>query len=176
MLISLALLAILLRLALPAFHDLVSQQRASAASNAITGAIALARSSAIIGHTPVTFCPNNAGACGSRNQWHLGGLIFADRNRNAQLDRNEWIYGTLPGFAPGVTVRWRSFRNRSYLRFLPSGLTAWQNGHFQYCPADADDRFSRALILNAQGRVRPALDRDGDGIREGADGEPLRCV
>jgi hypothetical protein len=31
------------------------------------------------------------------------------------------------------------------------------------------------VILNAQGRLRPAGDRDGDGIAEDAEGNPVHC-
>lgn len=175
LLVTLALAAVLLRMAVPGFLDLIAEQQAAAASNAVIGAVQMARSAAIVHRTPVTFCPNNRGTCGSGRDWQLGGLIFADGNRNARLDEGEHIFGTLPKLPDGVRLVWRSFQNRAYLRFLPSGLTAWQNGHFQYCPADSDPRFARQLILNAQGRIRKAPDRDGDGIREDASGEPLRC-
>lgn len=165
----------LLRLALPGAHDLVQSQRAAAASNAIVGAVHLARAAAITYRSAVILCPRDGRNCGGRAQWRNGGLIFLDGNRNAQLDAGEAVLGAMAAVEPGAALVWRSFRNRSYLRFEPSGYTAWQNGHFQYCPASGDVRHARQIILNAQGRTRSARDGDGDGIREDADGKPLRC-
>jgi type IV fimbrial biogenesis protein FimT len=149
LLIALALASLLLRAAIPGVTDLIAHYRATAASNAVIGAVQLARSAAIVHRTRVVFCPNNQGSCGRARDWHLGGLIFADDNRNGRRDEGERLFGTLPALPPGSHLSWRSFRNRSYLMFLPSGLTAWQNGHFQYCPADSNPRFARQLILNA---------------------------
>jgi len=75
----------------------------------------------------------------------------------------------------GARVYWRSFRNRSYLQINATGLTNWQNGHLLYCPANGDVHFARAVIINAQGRVRNAADSNGDGIVEDANGDPLVC-
>ena len=114
-------------------------------------------------------------ACGRRSDWHQGGWIFADANSNARIDEGERVYGALPPLRKGSSLRWRSFRNRGYLRFRANGLTDWQNGHFQYCPPGGDPRHARQVILNAQGRARLAPDTDGDGIAEDADGRPLAC-
>ncbi len=176
LLIALALSAVLLRLAIPGFQDLLASQRATAASNAITATVALARTSAIVYRLPVVICPNDLGRCGGRSHWALGGLVFADRNRNRQRDVEEPLFGTLPAFESGARVVWRSFRNRNYLLFLPQGLTDWQNGHFQYCPQGNDPRHARQIIINAQGRTRVAPDSDRDGIREDARGQPLQCT
>ena len=175
LLITLAVAAVLLQMALPGAHDLLQSHRAAAASNAVIGAVQLARASAITYRTAVTLCPRDGQACGRRAHWRNGGLIFLDANRNAQLDSGEAMLGAMAAVEAGATLAWRSFRNRGYLRFEPSGYTAWQNGHFQYCPASGDARHARQIILNAQGRTRSARDRDGDGIREDADGKPLRC-
>lgn len=175
LLVTLSIAATLVHLALPGMAAFIANQRATAASNSVIGGIQYARTSAIIRQVPVTMCPAHLGECGRAHHWHQGGLIFADRNRNGRQDAGETLFGTLPAMEKGETLRWRSFRNRSYLTFLPTGLTAWQNGHFQYCPADADPRFARQLILNASGRVRRARDTDADGIAEDASGLPLRC-
>lgn len=174
-LITLVIAGVLLRIALPAFGDFIAGQRAVAAINGVIGSVQLARSRAVTGRTTVIFCPRREAICGSRSDWSNGGWIFADQNRNAELDENEPVIGSLPPMPAGATLTWRAFRNRAYLRFLPTGLTDWQNGHFLYCPANADARFARVLILNAQGRVRVTRDTDGDGIAEDAGGSPLEC-
>lgn len=175
LLVVLALAGLLLSIATPAFTALVAAQRSSAASNAIIGAVRLARAAAISHRRAVVLCPAAGQHCGGHADWPGGAWIFADDNGNGERDADETVYGRLPPFERGAGLHWRSFRNRSYLRFLPTGLTAWQNGHFHYCPADGDPAYARMIILNAAGRTRLAPDRDGDGVAEDAGGDPLRC-
>ena len=175
LLIGIAIASVLLSLAVPGFRGLIAREEAVAAINGIIGSVQFARSIAITHQLRVTFCPANGANCGRRSDWHAGGWIFADSNSYGRIDASEIVYGGLPALKDGSRLYWRSFRNRSYLRFLPNGLTDWQNGHFLYCPENADPRLARQLILNAQGRARLARDTDGDGIAEDARGRPLQC-
>lgn len=171
----LAIAGVLLALALPSLGKRAAQERATAALNQIIGAVAFARSAAVLHGTPVTFCPGARGACLGRDQWHQGALVFRDRNQNGLKEPGELLLSALPGLERGARLYWRAFRSRSFLRFLPAGYTEWQNGHFLYCPADDDPTLTRMLILNAQGRTRVARDTDGDGIVEDARGRPVSC-
>jgi type IV fimbrial biogenesis protein FimT len=176
LLLTLALSAVLLQLSLPGFQDLMASQRASAASNGVIATVAMARSAAMVYRHNVVICPRNpAGVCGRKSHWSNGAIVFADTNNNRRYDQDEVRYGTLPAVESGATLVWRSFRNRSYLLFRPSGITDWQNGHFQYCPTDKNPHYARQIIINAAGRTRSARDSDADGIAENAQGAPLQC-
>lgn len=176
LLITLTLSAVLLRMALPGFQDLLAAQRASAASNSVIAAVAMARSAAMIYRQNIVICPRDpAGGCGKKSHWSNGAIVFADADNDRRYDHGEARYGGLPAVESGATMVWRSFRNRSYLLFRPNGITDWQNGHFQYCPADGNPRHARQIIINAAGRTRSARDSDADGIVENARGAPLQC-
>lgn len=173
LLIVLALVGLLASLAAPGFRDLTAARQVLADQYAVHGLINAARQAAIRLNQPVTLCPAHPTGCGPRDRWHAGMIVFADRNRNRQLDDDEVhvaSHGPLHG-----RVRWRSFRNRSYLRFMPSGLTDWQNGHFLFCLRASQPELARMLIVNRAGRVYASNDADGDGIHENARGEPLDC-
>lgn len=176
LMVALAVAGLLLGIAVPEFRDLIAAQRATARINTVAGAIQTARHLAIAQNAVAVMCPGQGPACAGRDQWHLGTLIFADRDGDRQVDEGELVAARLPKLDEGERLVWRSFRNRTFLQFRGTGLTDWQNGNFQYCPANGDPRLARQLILNAQGRVRQALDRDGDGIREDARGRPLTCA
>ncbi len=175
LLVTLAIASTLLGLSFPTLTQLIAQQRASAASNAIVGAVNLARASAIVHAVTVTMCPRDGEQCGNRDHWNRGALIYADHNANGRRDTGDALFGVMPALERGAQLSWRAFRNRSYLQFRARGYTAWQNGTFQYCPASREARFSRAIIINAQGRVALSRDNDGDGIAEYANGDPLSC-
>ena len=175
LMVTLAAAGVLMGMAIPEFTALAAAQRASARINAVGAAIHTARHLAVVHNQAVTLCPGQGPACGAADHWHEGMLIFADTDGDLHVDDGEFVGARLPKLDAGETIVWRSFGNRSHLRFRGTGLTDWQPGNFQYCPADGDPRFARQLIVNAQGRVRQATDMDGDGIREDAQGRPLEC-
>ncbi|MYK28969.1 MAG: hypothetical protein F4048_09915 [Gammaproteobacteria bacterium] len=175
LLVTLAVAGALMGTALPAFVELGADHRAAARINAMLGAVRATRHLAIAHNAPATLCPGQGPRCLGANRWHEGAVVFLDHDRDRRIDEGEFVGLRLPPLAEGERIRWRSFRNRSYLLIHGSGLTDWQSGNFQYCPADSDARFARQIILNAQGRARRAIDADGDGIREDAAGRPLEC-
>ncbi len=175
LLITLVIATLMTTLALPSLIGLVRDSRATAAINSIVGQVQFTRSAAITTRRPVTLCPGRAPACGKRDTWHLGSFAFTDQNKNGRMDGPDQIVKEFGPAAEGGKFTWRSFRNKKSLSINASGLTNWQNGSFLYCPTNGDERYARQAILNAQGRVRYARDRDGDGVREDAQGQAIRC-
>lgn len=175
LLVGLAVAAVLGGLAVPAMHDLLVRQRSAAAINRLVGAVAHARTLAIVRRRVVTLCPGRSDTCLAGDAWHEGMLIFVDRNADGRLDPAEAVDTALPPLPAGAHIYWRAFRRRSYLQFNPRGYTRWQNGSFLYCAPGGDPAAARMAILNAQGRARMARDADGDGVREDARGRPLAC-
>jgi type IV fimbrial biogenesis protein FimT len=176
LMVTLAIAGILAGTALPAMTRFHQQQQSTVVLNQLIGAVQFTRHAAITHRAPVTLCPSaDAAYCAARDHWHEGAIAFVDENANGRRDPGERllrVFGPLPS---GTRVYWRSFRNRSYLQMMPTGMTNWQNGSFLYCPADGDARHARSLIVNAQGRVRTARDLTGDGIANDAAGQPLAC-
>lgn len=176
MLVALAIVGVMTGFALPAFQGFVQQNKSAAALNQLIGAVQFARTAAITMRNTVTLCPaEDARTCGPRDTWHNGAIIFVDSDRNGGRQNDETVLRTLPALARGSRVYWRSFRNRSYLSFTSTGLTAWQNGSFRYCPPSGDPTLIREVILNPAGRLRRATDHDGDGVVEDATGAPVSC-
>ena len=175
MLTALAVVAVLAGVAAPGMAALVGRGQADAAMEQMVGAIRYARHLAITHGATATLCPGTGAACGRRDSWHEGALVFLDGNGNGRVDAGEEIVRRLPPLPRGHRLRWRSFRNRASLSMQPNGLTNWQNGNMLLCPPDRDARKARQLIINAQGRVRLAQDADGDGVVEGSNGRPVSC-
>ncbi|MDE0364434.1 MAG: GspH/FimT family pseudopilin [Gammaproteobacteria bacterium] len=175
LMVALAVAGVLMGIAIPELAALAAGQRSSARINSVAAAIHTTRHLAVSHNRSMTLCSGQGPVCGGGDDWHEGMLVFADSDGNRRVDDGEYVGARLPGLNAGETIVWRSFGNRSFLRFRSSGISDWQAGNFQYCPADRDPRFARQLILNAQGRTRHATDSDGDGIREDARGRPLTC-
>jgi type IV fimbrial biogenesis protein FimT len=177
LLVTLAVAAALLGLAVPAMSGFIERERSTAAINATIGAVQFARHAAMSLRATVVVCPKPASGsgCGSHDDWHRGVSVFADRNRNRTLDPNDDVLRELPELPSRSRLYWRSFRNRPYLVFEPNGYTEWQNGNFLYCPPSGDPHDARMVVLNPQGRLRQMHDRDGDGIVDDANGRSVSC-
>lgn len=174
LLAALAVAAVLAGAAVPAMSALITRAEADAAIEQMSRAIQFTRYQAIARRSTATFCPGRETACGRRDTWHEGAMVFLDANADGARDSGEEILQRLPPLA-GYRVRWRSFRNRKSLSMRPDGTTDWQPGNMVVCPADGDTKYARQLIVNAQGRVRLSRDQDGDGVVEDANGQPVSC-
>lgn len=175
LLVALAVAAVLIRLAYPAYADLVERVHSTSRINALVSLIRFARHAAVAQGQWVTLCPARGETCTNSPDWETGIMGFADLNRDGDRQPSENILAYQSALDPGERLRWRSFRRRNYLQFRSEGYTNWQNGSFHYCPASGDPRFGKVLIINIQGRTAPSVDSDGDGIDEQANGEPLEC-
>ena len=166
--------AVLAGAAVPGMSALITRAKADAAVEQMSRAIQFTRYQAITRRSTATLCPARETACGRRDSWHEGAMVFLDANANGARDSGEEILQRLPPLA-GYRVRWRSFRNRKSLSMRPDGTTDWQPGNMTVCPTDGDAEHARQLIVNAQGRVRLGRDRDGDGVVEDAHGRAVSC-
>jgi type IV fimbrial biogenesis protein FimT len=174
-LVTLAVSALLMWAVAPSMANILRHQASASVANRLIATIRYSRHAAINLRTPTTLCAGNRSGCFGSNQWHRGAIVFADTNANGMLDGSEQVLQQMAPLAPKGRIFWRSFRNRAYLHFRPSGLSIWQSGHFLYCPDDADPTYARQVILNSRGRSRLARDTDGDRIAEDASGIPLTC-
>ena len=174
LLTALAVAAVLAGVAVPGMSALLARTQADAAIEQLARAIQFTRYQAITHRATATLCPARDAVCGPRDTWHEGAMIFLDANSNGVRDDGEDILRRLPTLQ-GHRVRWRSFRNRTFLSMRPDGTTDWQSGNMLVCPTDGEARNARQLIINAQGRVRLSRDRDGDGVVEDAHGRPVAC-
>jgi type IV fimbrial biogenesis protein FimT len=176
LLVGLAVASVLSSLAIPAMREFVAAQRSTAAINQLIGAVQFARSAAVTASSTVVLCPSADGErCGARDTWQTGAIAFLDADRDGGRDAAEVVLRGFPSLPRRSRVFWRSFRNRGYLSFTGIGYTAWQNGHFRYCPREPDPRLIREVVVNPQGRVRRAPDRDRDGVVEDTSGRPATC-
>jgi type IV fimbrial biogenesis protein FimT len=169
----LSIVAILLGIGVPGMHRLVAGTRANGSMTELYAMLASARQMAVLTRREVTLCGTVDGITCSRTWNGNPTLVFVDSNRNRRADAAEDIFQVSELTHTGH-IRWSASGNRNYLRFRPDGSVV-EFGNFSYCPANADARSARQLILNVTGRPRAAVDADGDGIVEDRNGNPLRC-
>lgn len=173
MLLCCALVAVLATLSVPGLGLLRERYRVQHVTETFARHLALARYEAVNQGMSITVCPSDDGQhCGG--SWTEGSLVFTDPDGSRTLDDGERILSALNPAVAGVNVVFRAFGVRSTLQFSPEGFTH-QSGHFLFCPDNRDPELARQLVLSRSGRIREARDRDGDGIRDDASGQPLDC-
>lgn len=181
LIITVAIITILAALSLPALYP-AEQNEAGQVFVQMSALIASARSSAISKHSAVVICPGKIGqSCD--NNWREGVLVFMDINQNRQLDHTETvidhkIWGAdLSASQRSLrgTLHWKVFGNRQSISITPLGEIDDQNGSLTWCPPAGSSVSAHQMVLNSSGRVRLAVDQNGDGLREDSQGNPLVC-
>lgn len=148
-----AIIAILLRLALPLFTPapLAEGQRVLLEFDAV---LQTARSAAILQGVPVRICPATAAAeCG--DNWQEGVLALTDVTHNHAAPQ---LVAYRPWKDLQGSLSWRAFGNRSQLVIDPNGALDYQNGTLLWCPPSSVVNGAAQLIVNSAGRTRLVTD------------------
>jgi type IV fimbrial biogenesis protein FimT len=164
LLITLALVAIVLGMGAPSFHEIALNARSTEQVNALVRGLHLARSTAILRAVPVVLCKTrSSGQCVTdASAWSDGWIVFANRDRDSppHVDPGESVLATQP---PTDRVSVRANRNAvTYWPFALAGTTVT----FVFCD-ERGTNAARAVIVSQTGRPR-ASKRD-------ASGRPLAC-
>jgi len=154
--IALAIASVLFTLALPLYRDWIADVELRHRVEALVGAMAFARGEALKRNGRVNLCPTtDYAACAPPGAWETGWLVYADVNRNGELDDDEPVIRVEGAAQPGITVR----GNRpvaEYVSYNEHGLTrmasgALQMGTFTVCRAGQK---AVEVVLANGGRVR----------------------
>lgn len=142
LMLTVMIAGVLLGLGVPAFTDIIRNNRLAAASNDFLRSTQLARSEAVKRQVPVAVCAtSNANAMpplcndGAFTQW----IVFADLNNNWQVDANEPIVERHAALNAAVSVR---NDNDGIVSYAPSGFAN---------PAGAKTSSTRIVICDARG-------------------------
>lgn len=160
LMVAIAVAAVLLAIAIPAFSNLMAQNELAAASNAVRGALLAARQTAVMRGHPVSLCAGNPEA-GCTGDWSAGQwLVFRDSNHDGQLGADETLLhqGRVPGAGGTVSIDGNG-PLRTALVYMPLGHAervsgAFGAGRLRLCVARDISPNARELVISASGRVR----------------------
>lgn len=162
LLVTLAIAAIVLSQALPAFSALVAHNRRTTVLNRFVTALQYARSESLKRGDYVALCKSADGVqCMSSSYWDEGWLVFVDDDRDRTYDASETLLRQFPALDSGMLAR----ANRNVFTLRPFGLRS-TNGTFTVCSAEATVK-PRAVIVSVTGRPRIS--------DVAADGSALEC-
>ncbi len=172
LMLTLVITTILVTLSLPSLNTLITSFERHGAVHDLLGLFALARKHAVMNGTLVTVCPLDAQKkCGTN--WNGEIHAFSDPENTRSASSEQAILQTISPQGNGkFTVR---SLHKSFFQFHPTGFTYSDLGNITWCPDSGDPTQAAQIIVSRGGRVRIARDRNGDGIPEDANGQPVRC-
>ena len=149
-LIALAIAALLVGVAVPAWSSASESAHAGAAQAALLESLMKAINHSAVGGSEVVLCPGDASGCQDSFDWTGGWIAWSDLDGDRVRDPSETLLQTQPSL--GGKVHLRSTSGRRRLVFQPNGGNAGSNVTFTLCdgrgPAHA-----RALVLANDGRL-----------------------
>lgn len=112
LIITVAIIAITLSIATPAFNKTIQNTRTKTATLALLDAIETTRSTAVF-HNQTTILVT------TKNKWHEGWTLFVDNNNNRALDVDDKIINISEGLDAVITKA--SERMSSHIAFIGTG-------------------------------------------------------
>jgi len=168
-----AIVAILAASGTPIFMHLIARYKANSVSTSIYQQLQFARNTAMNRGYKVTLCGSEDGEhCTNRSILKI--LVFKDEDNNHHLNKTDLALQLIDLGLKAQQVQLRAALNRNYIEFDGNGR-ARQSGSFIYCSPNKEARNSRRVVISLSGRAYLARDKDGDGIIEQANGEPITC-
>jgi type IV fimbrial biogenesis protein FimT len=158
LIVTLAISAILLAIAIPGYANFMNYNRLVAATNDLASSLQLARSEAVRRGTRVTVCKSSSSmsadpACDSGATWQQGWLVYVDGGAKGVLDIEDQIL-KVHGSVAEASITASNFS--TYASYLPSGASQGPsglgNGSLYICLAGS----KRSVIINTIGRMRIA--------------------
>ena len=132
LMVTIAIAAILLAIALPSFQGTIRSNRVATAANELLASLSLARSEAISNTRGAGVCTSTVGAA-CDGDWNSGWLVWADTNGDGALDAGETIVRytqakpmlAMTGSATTLTFdpRGRAIGGQQTIGLLPSDAT-----------------------------------------------------
>ncbi len=148
LLVTLAILAILMTLALPSFRDFFSSNRIAAATSDFVTSLNLARSEAIRRGAQVTMLSTNGSG-----DWGGGWTMFVDTDRDEVFDAGEERLRMANALSVPTTL-YGDGNFTSFIAFLPTGrITNNVGGSFAICHDDSTSG-AKSITVIGTGRVR----------------------
>lgn len=153
LLMGVAILAVLLTIALPSYATLIGRGKSQGARAELTGALSLARLSAVIRRNHVIACPSeDNGHCTRTTQWQHGWIVFADVDHDGARSPGEAVLAVAQAQPAGVAILGTS--GRVHVDYQPDGSASGTNQTLTICDRAGGAQGASSLVINQAGRVR----------------------
>ena len=169
LMVTLAIAAILLAVAVPSFTLFAQKRAISQKTVQVRNALELARGLALSQRQVWTVCTVDASdSCVSSAGLRL--LVFRDDNDDKDFNTGEMLQQDIDINSIELEI---SASGRSYIRFARSG-EALESGNIEVCSTNQAVDYGRQAIIFRSGRIRLSNDSDGDGYDD-TGGTKIEC-
>jgi type IV fimbrial biogenesis protein FimT len=157
LLVTIAIMAILITIAVPSFESAVLNNRRANAVNQLVSTMHAARSEAVTRNQQVTICASSNGTSCTGGDWQDGWIWFADANRDRQVDGGERVLGAV-GAARNIEITSDEFA--TFIAYRPNGrvmagTVADNTGQFSFCDRRGSDS-ARIVLVTPSGQPQLA--------------------
>ena len=153
LMITLAILAIVVGLAVPSFTDMIQKNQMASVSNEFMSELMWTRSEAIKRNREVVMCRSTDGAtCAASGDWNTGWVVFVNDNGDTTFDAGEELIRTGQAIPSGYNLTGSGFYGLR-VKYRSDGSVS-TSGTFTLCDWDADDADSKQITISATGRPR----------------------
>lgn len=164
LMVTVAVAAIVMGLAVPSFNETVRSSRLTTSANDWVSTLNFARSEAIKRSAPVSVKRNGA----TSQRWEGGWDVFVDINGNGAFNGDgdtdlceaaeDCLLKTYAALPPGYTLRSGNSSYKDYATYLAGGISKNQvNEVFRLCDNTQDTNASRTISVNVVGRPTTAV-------------------
>ena len=194
LLITIAIAAILVAVAVPSFKNSLLRNSVEAKQRALQSDLSLARTEAVSRGKTVAVCGSDDGtSCSSSSDWSSGWIAFVDDGSgtgatagDGDRDGDEEIirfHGDASDNAinlkdsGGSTQNVLAFNPRGHLLLVSGGTLSQPSDRLTLTVCEPGDNlnFARAVMVDITGRTGATVDTTGDGVYEDAAGSALTC-
>jgi type IV fimbrial biogenesis protein FimT len=155
LMITLTVLGILAMIAVPAFFELISNNRMTSTTNSISAGLQAARSEAIIRKVPVIFCQNNGSGtdcAGTMTTLAAGWLIRTDVDSDGVFDTGvDEVIRITDAFPSSMNFTLSSTPN--FIRYNTQGMSTTHPASIQVCDDSRSGELGNTILLNGTGGV-----------------------
>jgi len=172
LMVVVAMIAITVTLAVPAFQTSSANQKIASTKKSIRSTLANARTEAVSRGFSAGICASSdQSTCGA--DWSGGWISYLNLDGvsgyNSATDELLAVY---PAVSAAVTV---SYSQGAALEYSSQGFLSGNAGDFVFCYTDEADPavpvYARALLVGASGVVRNSVDSDNSGVYEDSGGD-----
>lgn len=151
--ITLALVATLVTIALPAFGRLMGRTRSQVARSDLEFSLNQARLAAVSRGLHVVACPSpDLRDCARTTRWHTGWLLFADLDHDGRHADDEPVIATNQAREAGVGIV--ATLGRLRIDYQPDGSASGTNVTLTVCDRGAGPADASTIVVGPSGRVR----------------------
>lgn len=149
MMITVAIAAILLSVAMPSFRAFIIQNQLATQANELVADLALVRSEALKRGAKVSICTSTNGNACTASSWTAGRMIFTDAGDPGELDGSDTVIRVSGALAEGLTLTASPAAIANYIQYSPTGEVT-SNGNLTLCRTGITGRI---ISLSKTGRV-----------------------